>query len=425
MRETDRTCTRPLAAPGDPWDPAAVRDLVAGARVVLLGEGAHGIDDFARLGDGLFRTLATEFGFTAFVRESGFAEGLAVDAWIHGGAGEVEDVARAGITYGFGESDAVRRQLTWLRAENARRRGSGRAPLHFWGMDLPGSSTSPGTAVRACLERIPAHEGDDELRRLTDLGGRTEAAIAWHGLDDAARGRIRDGITGLCARVESDGDDIARRAAATLGAFLAELSWDGAPGAYPREQLMADTVSWIADREERILVLAHNAHVRREPLHGRPALGTILQERLGDALRVIGMTYGHGPVVSFAERSPRPFDWEATLSEREPAPGSLERALDPLGDVLVDLRGAPSALWDGLEGTHAGGGMDPLADVTTAFDAIAHRHRASLVPGHLDRLRAEFGPGAPAVDAAPHGSAAAADSHVSAAAVASARQDAE
>ncbi|MCE4025555.1 erythromycin esterase family protein [Microbacterium sp. Au-Mic1] len=403
MRETDRTYVRPLAAPGAPWDPVLVRGLVGDARVVLLGEGAHGIDDFARLGDGLFRTLATELGFTAFVRESGFAEGLAVDAWIQGGPGDVEDVARAGITYGFGDSDAVRRQLGWMRSENEQRRtaratgpgesGAAGGSLRFWGMDLPGSSTSPGPAVRVCLAHIPAHPGDDELRRITDLGGRTEAAIAWESLDEQGRARIRDGIAGLRARVERDGDDIARRSAATLDAFLAELAWDGEPGAYPRERLMADTVAWIAEREERILVLAHNAHVRREPLHGRPTIGTLLHERFGAGLRVIGMTYGHGPVVSFAERSPRPFDWEAALSEREPAPGSLELALDPLGDVLVDLRDAPAALRDGVEGTHAGGGMDPLADATSAFDAVAHRHRVELVPGHLDRLQAEFGVG--------------------------------
>ena len=402
MRETPLTYLRPLAAPGEPWDPESVRALVGDARIVLVGEGAHGIDDFARLGDGLFRTLATELGFTAFVRESGFAEGLAVDAWVQGGPGEVEDVARTGITYGFGASGAVRSQLAWMRAENLRRRSPGRVPLHFWGMDLPGSSTSPGVAVRVCLERIPAHDGDEELRRITHLGGRTEAAIAWDGLDDAARATLRDGIADLCARVDREGDDVARRSAATLRAFLAELAWDGAPGAYPREQLMADTVAWIAEREERILVFAHNAHVRREPLHGRPAMGTLLHDGFGDALRVIGMTYGHGPVVSFAERSSRPFDWEATLSEREPALDSLEHALDRLGDVLVDLRTAPSVLWDEVAGTHAGGGMDPLADMTVAFDAVAHRHRASLVPGHLDRLRAEFGPGVPELDAVPH-----------------------
>ncbi|MDR2323104.1 MAG: erythromycin esterase family protein [Microbacterium sp.] len=407
MRDTPLTYLRPLAAPGEPWDPAAARALVGDARIVLVGEGAHGIEDFARLGDGLFRTLATELGFTAFVRESGFAEGLAVDAWIQGGQGGVEDVALTGITYGFGAAEGVRNQLAWMRAENARRRDAGQAPLRFWGMDLPGSSTSPGAAVRVCLERVPAHEGDEELRRVTDLGGRTEAAIAWDRLDDAARARIRDGIAGLCARADREGDDVARRSAATLRAFLAELAWDGEPGAYPREQLMADTVAWIAEREERILVFAHNAHVRREPLHGRPAMGTLLHSRFGDALRVIGMTYGHGPVVSFAERSPRPFDWEATLSEREPAPDSLEHALDRLGDVLVDLRTAPTVLWDEVAGTHGGGGTDPLADVTVAFDAIAHRHRASLVPGHLDRLRAEFAPGVPEADVAPHGRTAA------------------
>lgn len=144
-------------------------------------------------------------------------------------------------------------------------------------------------------------------------------------LGDQGRGGPRadpGGHQGLLDRVERHGDDLARRSAETLRAFLAELSWSGGEGSYPRESLMAGTVSWIAEREERILVLAHNAHVRREPLHGRPTLGSLLQERWGSDLRVIGMTSGRGPVVSFAERSPRPFDWEATLAEREPVPGS-------------------------------------------------------------------------------------------------------
>ncbi len=58
----------------------AVRDLVGDARVVALGEGAHNITEFHEFRDRLFRLLVRDLGFSALVTESGFAEGLAVDA---------------------------------------------------------------------------------------------------------------------------------------------------------------------------------------------------------------------------------------------------------------------------------------------------------------------------------------------------------
>ncbi|MFD0887444.1 erythromycin esterase family protein, partial [Streptosporangium algeriense] len=159
----------------DPGDVEALLGLVGDARVVAVGEGAHNITEFHGFRDLLVRVLVRELGFTALVMESGFPEGLTVDAWIGGGAGRVEDVARDGITYRFGESEAVRRQLRWMRRLNTAHPGR----VRFHGMDLPGSSTSPGPAVRACLDRIPRLAGDAELLRLSDLGDRTEAAIRY------------------------------------------------------------------------------------------------------------------------------------------------------------------------------------------------------------------------------------------------------
>lgn len=369
----------------------AVGALIADARVIALGEGAHSIAEFTALGDALLRALVRDHGVTAFVMESGFAEGLLVDDWIHGGPGDVEDVARDGITYRFGEHDGIRRQLSWMREWNA----SG-GSIRFHGMDLPGSSTSPGPAVRACLARIPARAGDDELVRRTDLGGRTEAAVAYAAMTDAERAALTVALRDLIARAHEAGDETAVRCAASIEAFLGELEWDGDPGPYPRERFMAETVEWIAAREERILVYAHNGHVRRTPLDGRPMMGALLAERLGADLRVIGMTYGEGPVVTFTQRSPRPFDCDVSLRTRGTVPGSIEERLERrLGDApaeaaLVDLTAADDGLLDGVGGMIASGSLETVEDFPASFDALLHLRRATPVPGAFERLRAEF-----------------------------------
>lgn len=372
-------------------DSAAVGALIGESRVIALGEGAHSIVEFTSCGDALLRRLVQEHGVTAFVLESGFAEGLLVDDWIHGGVGEVEEIARIGITYRFGEAEGVQRQLRWMREWNA-----AGGDIRFYGMDLPGSSTSPGPAVRACLARIPSSSSDEELLRLSDLGGRTEAAVAYSAMSDVERGRLVDSLRALIARVERSGDEVARRCADSIDAFLGELAWDGESGPYPREAFMARTVRWIASREPRILVYAHNTHVRRTPVDGREMMGALLDAELGDDLRVIAMTFGTGPVVTFTARSPRPFDCDVALGERGTVPGSIEETLESrLGGLgaeaaLVDLASAPPAFFDGSVGVLSSGTFETVEDFPASFDALLHLRQVSAVPGAFERLRDEF-----------------------------------
>ena len=62
---------------------------------------------------------------------------------------------------------------------------------------------------------------------------------------------------------------------------------------------MAQTVGWILEREERVLILAHNLHIQRVPYglswlsetgsaSAASSLGQHLAARLGDDYRVIG-----------------------------------------------------------------------------------------------------------------------------------------
>jgi len=298
-------------------DLAGVRAAIGDARVVALGEAGHNIAELHELRDEVFRMLVEERGFTALVLESGFAEGLELDAWVRGGPGAVEDVARDAISYGFGNASEVHRQLTWMRA---------RGGLRVYGMDLAGGSTSPGPAVRALLTRLPPPPGvgDEALLRRSDLGGRVEAAVRYAGLPDHERDRLRADLRTLARHGLASGDPVAERLAASLLAFA-----DG----HERGAFMAATVRWVLEREERVLVSAHDGHVQRVPYDGVPTLGSLLATDLGSELVVIGTTFTSGPAVRITDRSPRPFDWAVTLEEDVPGP-VLER---DVFDVVLDL----------------------------------------------------------------------------------------
>ncbi|WP_158588147.1 erythromycin esterase family protein [Actinomadura logoneensis] len=318
-------------------------------RVVALGESAHNITEFYELKHRILRHLVEEHGFTAFVMESGFAEGLGVDAWLRGVPGNAADaaagadvaaVARDGITYRFGEAAPMHRQLEWMRA----------AGVGFYGMDLPGSSTSPGPAVRVIAERTPGRDLRDLVRR-SDLGGRTEAAVRWAAMPSAERDALLRDLRALAVHAGSSPDAVVRRTAASLTAFLDEREPIGDSDPYPRDAFMADTVRWVLEREERVVVSAHNGHVQRTPLEGRPMMGALLDAALGPAMAVVGMTYRSGPVIRFVRRSARPFDCDVRLEMRD--------------------RGDPDEPGEG-------------------FDALVRLDHADLVPGAFERLRAEF-----------------------------------
>jgi erythromycin esterase-like protein len=54
------------------------------ARVVAIGESAHCVREYYLLRHRLTRLLVERCGFTVFGMESGFSEGLDVDAWVLG-----------------------------------------------------------------------------------------------------------------------------------------------------------------------------------------------------------------------------------------------------------------------------------------------------------------------------------------------------
>lgn len=358
--------------------------MIGEARVVCLGESAHAVSEFYLLKDRLFRYLATELGFTAFVMESGFAEGLAVNEWIHGGAGEIGHLSRSGVTYEFGDSDLFRTQLAWMRE----RALAGR-PLNFYGMDLPGASVDPGAAVTVCLSRLPPRAGDSDLAALAQLGDRYAAPLRWASLTEEDQNTLATGIGALTERADAADDDVSRLCAA--GARLVVNALDGGgtlgPDHNPRDELMARTVEWLLEREQRIVISAHNGHVQRFPLFGAPSLGTLLAPALGDDLVVIGTTRASGSIAELhADVDPL----VPSSASEDPVPWPSAHTLDALLDTagpqhLTRLDLVPAAAKDAV--TVIGMQTMELDIDPAAFDAIAHIREIHPLPGTVQQMQ--------------------------------------
>lgn len=349
-------------------DPSAALDdlewldeAIGAARVVAIGESAHGVREFYQLRHRLLRYLAERHGFDAYAMESGFVEGWGVNDWVHGAGDELSQVLATGVTFLMGLFVPMRTHLEWMREHNR----SAAPPVSFYGIDLPGSCVSllPGIdAVIAYLgEADPALEVDPSIR---------ETAAAWAGnpmrapasfaaykdLPSTSRNTLTAGLAELAARMMSRRLEYSKqtgiaayeralqslRVTINLDAALREMTRDPQGETVIRDATMAQTVEWIADRHDRIVVAAHNGHIQRWPgtvagVSSFTPMGMHLADRLGDDYLVIGTTCGTGRIPP---TEPDIGTGKMFTELEAPQPGSLDAvmAASRHGPFAVDLR---------------------------------------------------------------------------------------
>ncbi|MFG1921882.1 erythromycin esterase family protein [Cryptosporangium sp. NPDC048952] len=357
----------------DPADPQLsdlepLRNSIAGARIVGIGEGAHFVREFTLARARLLRYLVEQCGFTSLAFELGYTEATKLNPWLAGDGTDADlpELARPLTLAVFGEL------LRWLRSYNRGRS----AVLHIVGIDLPTTlNLSPDLdAVAAYLRELDPPSVallDDVLPAADEItgGSAVVSASQWSALGVARQESLSAGLARLSLRLRAMGPLYLRSgrrrdyAAACrhvasavhtdyqLRAMSDFFAGNGLPcDPSLREYYLATTVQeQLAAPDTRIVVVAHNNHIQKTPVtfDGELAalpMGHYLAQSLGEGYRAVALTHtgDRVPEMAFpAADSPVGF----TVNDVElaaPQPGSVERALVDagLGDsiTLTDLR---------------------------------------------------------------------------------------
>lgn len=394
-------------------DDSWLADLIGDAHVVAIGENNHHIREFTLLRHRLVRTLVTGFGFGVLALESGFAEGMLVDEWVHGGPGDLDTLARDGFTFRFGDSPEMHDLLRWLRSHNA---AGGR--VRFAGLDVPGSGGTPLPALQRVRDYLATYSPGDVALADAAIDATLAYSAANNGIAPTRYAELgqpeRDAATTALARLllcldaltpSTREHRVARhhalgalrldehlRELVTLGQFAArDQQVEPVTVASSRDVYMAETVRLLRAEhgpDERIVLLVHNGHAQRVPMQLVPGVkmrsaGCYLAGDLGDDYVAVGVTAITGTTTDARldgearhgiEVASRPLD--------PPAEDGVEHAAGDVADgVLLDLRPArgrgpgPGAI------RHAY--LSTPVDVVTAFDAVAclpEMHPSSLAP---------------------------------------------
>ncbi|HET8913850.1 MAG TPA: erythromycin esterase family protein [Ktedonobacteraceae bacterium] len=300
-----------------------------------FGEALHGGEELLVLRNQLFQRLVEAHGYSAIAIESSFPRGTIVNDYVLGrDSASYEAVQETGFSHGFGELEANRELVEWIRHYNADSEHP--MKLHFYGFDGPTdvpSTDSPRQILHIALDYLNSVDealAQDYRNRIDPLLGQDAAWENPAAMFDPtqARGRAPESTA---LRIETEEliselhvrrpelvarSDESRYLEAVHYAVMARqlLNYHTAL-ARPSEKreasllgiraaMMADNLAYIVSREEdrgRVLIFAHNSHLK----HGKvqwgnetvmwSPVGSHLQEMFGHRYVVIGSAVGSSP----------------------------------------------------------------------------------------------------------------------------------
>jgi Erythromycin esterase homolog len=314
-----------------------IASLDDSVEVLGFGEALHGGEDILILRNRLFQRLVEAHGYSAIAIESSFPRAHILNEYIAGRSPtSYEALQDIGFSHGFGQLDANRELVEWMRQYNAD--PSHCVKLQFYGFDSPTEMTfsdSPRQVLYFVLDYLAPIDKASSLKHRELIEPLLGQDSDWEnpaammdptksiGLSPAAtalRIETEDLITELRLRrpelvVKSDESHYLEavqyatvaRQLLNYHAVLARTS--GKPserlveGLGIRDLIMADNLTYIVSRERdrgKVLIFAHNSHLQRgmaqwqlgsDMLIWWPA-GSQLNEMFGSRYAVIGSALG-------------------------------------------------------------------------------------------------------------------------------------
>ncbi|MCG5215875.1 erythromycin esterase family protein [Streptosporangium soli] len=362
-----------------------LRKLVADARVVAIGESAHLVREFYLVRHRLLRFLVEQCGFTVLAFEAPFTEAQAIDAWVQGGPGTVQEAAARGMDHGMGDCREMHDLLTWMREHKVRFAGG-----------LGGSSR---TALGEVLTYLRAADPDalplaEAAFRL--LGGERDVPSMKAAMDYARRApAVQDEVTAIISRLmvrmetmtgyqRGQGRATAHAAALRhlrsawyLDHGYRDLAGRGlAVGTACLDAFAAESVLRLVEEGHRVVVATHNTHIRKTVIEHEGDFGLFpqghhLARALGDGYVSIAATSSRGRTASGQVAPDHPLGIE---SRDVPLPPLTPDCIETVFDAQTPLAVADLRTADQPEAFQRIRMLDYFMDlpICDAYDAVAH-----------------------------------------------------
>ena len=263
-------------------------DVPEGTRIVALGEATHGNKEFQELKKLVFQDMVENKGIRAFVLEADTGGCEAINRYIHGGEGTLEEATE---TLGFQiyRTDEMADLISWVRSYNETAVEG--QDIRFYGFDMQDKEYELRYVIEALKEYGISTAGLDQLMDGVDYS------------DEFSR-EDREKILSEVRDILLENHD---QAAAHYADVLIQNSklfdeYENNPnGSFGlRDTFMAENAMWILAQEEQlgnkmIFICGHNGHMEQFGTYrggNDKVMGNILADKVGsDAYFSIGTDF--------------------------------------------------------------------------------------------------------------------------------------
>ena len=308
-------------------------DSLGSVKLLGFGEALHGGEEILRLRNRLFQRLVEAYKFSAIAIESSFPRAHITNEYVLGhGPKSYEEIQDAGFGQAFGQLEANRELVEWMKEYNAS--PTHKTKLRFYGLDIPSGTAgiaSPRQVLNFVLDYLSSIDKEKTEKQRVHIEKLLGQDADWEnpeahmdptksiGLSPNAttlRIETEDLISELQARrpelmAKSDRDsflEALQHARVARGLLNFHASMARPSGSYAerlgiRDMLQADNLLYMISCEEnrgKVFAFAHNSHLKRGTAEWQlgpdivtwwPA-GSQLSEILGDGYAVIGSGLG-------------------------------------------------------------------------------------------------------------------------------------
>lgn len=350
--------THPLhgVEPGLPTDDLdAIAHLVAGARVVGLGEPTHGQKEINQMRDRLTRYLVEHHGFRVVAMEDSATQCRKVNEYVIHGNGSAETTLGQQFFWTWRTRETLA-MIEWLREWNT---AHSEDPVRFIGVDIQ-NLIAPVTELSGVLGRMSPDFATELESILTPLG----AVDLWDdgSLDfvkfdtyNATLKKIRDSLLGSEEIVPNDfnlGMDcvLSLEQSLCLWRAISNPNSDESAAQWNlRDEFMANRTLAPTAEGQKVVLWAHNSHIQCDGSYldpsGAVTTGQVLQNHLSSAYTAIAGMFGSGGYRAVNLNSVESWSIDVGL----PPVGSLEHELTKTLEepaALINLRDAEPILFD-------------------------------------------------------------------------------
>ncbi len=267
--------------------------LLAGKRIVALGEATHGTKEFFTTKERMIKYLVTVQDFKTIVFEADFAGTFAMNDYVLYGKGTVKDGLRK-MTLGIYYNKEFLDLVEWVRNYNLTKPIKDR--VRFYGCDMQfafnSSEILKGKLIELGISLSPqASKGLDFISNWAYTKPNKEILP----LLESLKTELSASIAGDIPSKRSVDHQIVNAVIQTIDDAKA------APFRYNmdivRDKYMADNISWIYDHEnqDKTIVWAHNLHIAKDKtLNNNLPMGYYLNEKFGAGYYAMGFGFNSG-----------------------------------------------------------------------------------------------------------------------------------